>query len=185
MDTYCQAKPLVVDPGYESRRQKAHAALDPRSLDPPMVSLVEGLNRLPHCYTLQCCHGHIMIPGQGPPEHWQRLPVDDPPAKALYQLAYMALVVRNDDQGRNLLRRLALVAGRAPAFIQMGSAQWFWVSQGEFNSYVLQVSPGRRQDQDHFEMPRPEALEWMAAREQFMAGLEELTHGELERLEPG
>lgn len=182
MDTYCPAKPLTVDPGYGARRRKAQAALDPKTLDPPMAPLVAAFNRLPYCYTLQCCHGHVVVPGQGLPEHWQRLPVDDPPAKAFYQLAYVALVVRNDPAGRNLPRGMALVAARALDFMQMGSAEWFWGGQGEVNSYVLQVSPRRCQDRDQFEMTRSEALEWLAAREKFMAGLEELAQGELERL---
>ena len=179
MDTYCPAKPLTVDPGYGARRQKALAGLDLNALDPPMVSLVDSFNRLPHCYTLQCCHGHLMIPNQGPPADWKRLPVENPPAKALYQLAYMALVVRNDSAGRGLMRGLAVVAGRAPAFMQLGSAQWFWEAQGEVNSYVLQVSPQDRQDQDHFEMLRDEVHQWLGAREKFMAGLEDLVRGEL------
>jgi len=185
MDTYCQARRLAVDPGYGARRRKALAALDHKTLDPPMAPLVAAFNRLPYCYTLQCCHGHVVVPGQGPPEHWQRLPVGAPPARALYQLAYVAMVVRNDPAGLNLLRGLALVAARALDFMQMGSAEWFWEDQGEVNSYILQVSPRRCQDQDRFEMPRSEAREWLAAREKFMAGLEELAQGELERLGSG
>lgn len=171
METYGPAKALVVDPEFASRKQEVLNKLNPRDLDPPMVGLVTGFNLLPHCYTLQCCHGHIIIPGPLPPGQWQRLPAEEPPAKALFQIAYLALAVRNDPWGRSLRAALARLAEGNPAFLQMGSADWFWYDQGQVNSYILQVCPRRCRERDRFEMQRPEARQWLAARKEFMRGL--------------
>ena len=141
MDTFVPARHLMADPAFPTRKQAALSELDPQTLDPPMTPLVQGFNRLPFCYTLQSCHGHIIVPGQGPPEHWQRRPVDNAPSKAFYQLAYLALVARCDSDGRDLLKYLAALADTCPKYLQMGCADWFWNTQGQVNSYVLQVCP--------------------------------------------
>ncbi|MGD8561977.1 MAG: hypothetical protein PVG03_05565 [Desulfarculaceae bacterium] len=171
METYGPARQMVPDPDFEKKKNKTLAGLDPQILDPPMRDLVAGYNKLPYCYTLQCCHGHIVIPDKGPYSDWQRLPVEDPPLKALYQLAYLALVIRNNPPGQGLLRALASLAGTNPGFMQFGSPDWFWNAQGQANSFALQVSPQRSKDLDRFEMIEAEARQWMAAREQFMQGL--------------
>ncbi len=174
METFCAAKDLRENPGFAQKKQRSLRELDPGILDPEMKDLVVACNQIPHCYTLQSCSGHIVIPRDAPPEDWQRLPVTEPPGKAMYQLAYLALVVRDDADGRGLLDGLAAIATTNPDFIQMGSADWFWKEQGQVNSYVLQVSPQRFQHQDHFEMQCEEAFLWLAARGEFMAGLGDL-----------
>ena len=181
METFCPARNLVENPGFDRKKDGALKDLDPRALDPEMRDLVAGFNRLAHCYTLQCCHGHIILPGDGPPEKRPRLPVENPPEKALYQLAYLALVVRNNGAGRRLADELALVADRNPAFIQLGSPAWFWQDCGQKNSFALQVSPEASKHLDRFEMTRSQALEWIKARTDFMAALERILDKELSR----
>jgi hypothetical protein len=170
---------MLKNPGYDSKRRRALASLDPGSLDPPMVELVHGYNRLPHCYTLQSCHGHIIPSMKGGAGPVKRLPVDQPPARACYQLAYLALVIENSPRGKGLLHSLGLAAPANHSFIQLGGADWFWHDQGQVNSYVVQVSPQRFKGFDRFEMERPEALQWKQAREDFLAGLEGVLQKEL------
>ena len=175
METFAPARPLEENPGFEPKKARVLREIEVQSLDPEMRDLVAGFNALDHCYTLQCCHGHVMIPDQGPPEAWQGLAVEDPPPeKALYQLAYLALVVRNDPAGEKLVKELARLAETDPAFIQTGSPDWFWTTCGHVNSYAIQVSPEGFKHLDRFEMSRQEALGWMAARRGFMKGLEDI-----------
>ena len=89
MQTYTKARPIEDDPDFEARRDAARAALDLPDVDEPMVPLVEELNRLPHCFTLQCCFGHFVADGETDP----RTLAPPPPMgkKSMeYNLAYVA-----------------------------------------------------------------------------------------------
>ncbi|MFH1057788.1 MAG: hypothetical protein V1797_03780 [Pseudomonadota bacterium] len=178
METFGPMRPLQADADFAQRRRLALAGLEPGALDPEMRGPVAGLNRLRHCFTLQSCQGHILVPGQGPPAGWERRPVEPPPARALYQLAYLALVVRNGRAGGDLLGDLAALAAGEAEFMQLGCADWFWREQGQVNSYVVQVAPRRRQGLDWFEMDRAEAGAWLRARGRFLAGLAGLAAAE-------
>lgn len=171
METFGPMRPLQADADFAQRRRLALAGLEPDSLDPEMRGPVAGLNRLPHCFTLQCCQGHILVPDQGPPAGWERRPVEPLPPRALYQLAYLALAVRSDRAGGDLLGDLAALAMGEAEFMQLGCADWFWRDQGQVNSYVVQVAPSNRQGLDWFEMDRTEAGAWLRARGRFLAGL--------------
>ena len=64
METYTKPKELVSHPRYEEDRRKALAGLRDGMIDNPIVRLVNGMNTLPFCFTLQCCYGHFLYKGQ-------------------------------------------------------------------------------------------------------------------------
>jgi len=145
MQTYMKARPVEDNDTFEAQRSDALAALDLSAMDEPMVSLVESLNRLPHCFTLQCCFGHFVAAGDtdtrtlAPPPPMGKTPME-------YRVAYVAICIRDDEHGRGLLDRIHELRDLDPKYIQVGSADWFWERQ--VNSYIIQVGPKRMRKHD-------------------------------------
>jgi hypothetical protein len=92
----------------------------------------------------------------------------------LYQLAYLALVLENSPPGRELYEALNDIALLDIEFIQWGSADWFWKTQGQCNSYVIQAEPYRYKDLDRFSMDREEARKWLDAKALLFGQVREL-----------
>lgn len=145
MQTYTKARPIEDNPDFETQRDAARAALEISAVDEPMVPLVEALNRLPHCFTLQCCFGHFLAEGES-----DTRTLEPPPPMGKqsmeYRLAYVAFCVSGDDPGRAFLDAVRDLRELDPKYIQVCSADWFWDRQ--VNSYAIQVSPKRMRKLD-------------------------------------
>lgn len=175
METFTAARPFAEDPDYARRRHETLAELDLDDVDPPIVDVVVGFNALPHCFTLQCCCGHfVWAPGQG--EHnLERLP-REPVGAVRYRVAYVALCIEDSSRGRALRRSLARLATLDPAFVQFGSADWFW--ERWVNSWVLQVEPAAHRLRDQATLEYAEALRTEEVRGLFFDGLRALLAAE-------
>lgn len=170
METFGPLKPFALNPGFAMQRARALDALACAQIDAPIADIIAGLNRLPGCFTLQCCHGHFLYPGQGDEHCLKPLPdsltgVD----QVDYRIAYVALCLEGSPAGRALLAGLAKIARQDPAHIQLGSPDWFW--QRQVNSFALQVEPLRFQHQDRALIPYDEALALQEARDAAFAAL--------------
>ena len=55
METFAEPKELVDNPHFQGQRQEMLAGLSDEMIDIPMIEIVKGFNRLPYCFTLQCC----------------------------------------------------------------------------------------------------------------------------------
>ena len=75
METYTIPKELVENPDFEAQKQETLAGLNREMIDAPIVAHIEALNRLPYCFTLQCCYGHFLYIGQPDPQNLAPLPV--------------------------------------------------------------------------------------------------------------
>ena len=82
-----------------------------------------------------------------------------------YRIAYVAFCVDTDARGRALLEKLSRVPERDPAFVQCGSADWFWDQWP--NSYTLQVEPAVHRFKDQAVLTAEEALQVQRARDRF------------------
>ena len=142
---------MVEDTGFTETRAKILKRLRMSDIDPPIRDIVLAFRSLPYCVTVQSCHGHLLKPGTGS-------------GQGMYQIAYLALVIERTAQGRQLLKGPADIARLDTAFIQLGSAEWFWNDRGLRNSYVIQAEPLRFRHLDRFYMGPPEAVKWGAAR---------------------
>lgn len=174
METYTEAKPLQDNPNFARQRQKSLAGLDDSQLDRPIVDAVKALNSLPHCFTLQCCFGHFVYPGQGDPNNLERLPRMGGIESVEYRIAYVAFCVENSIAGRMLLEALKRLAALDPENVQFGCAEWFWERQ--VNSYVLQIEPERFEDADRAVVDYTEALRLEQTQDAFFARLREMLH---------
>ena len=82
-----------------------------------------------------------------------------------YRIAYVAFCVDTDAPGRALLEKLSRVPESDPAFVQFGSADWFWDQWP--NSYTLQVEPAVHRFKDQAVLTAGEALQVQRARDRF------------------
>jgi len=177
VETYTEARALVAHPGYDSDRRKAleglRAELEKGSIDGPTVDIVERFARLPHCYTLQSCHGHFMRRSSTEDRNTDRVgDIDSAGDRIHYRIAYIALCVQDSDRGRALLEDLRALMDIDPDYIQFGSADWFWKTC--VNSYVLQVSPLKNAHQDHFDVDIEDAERIERVRDGFFDGLRDV-----------
>ena len=155
METFMPPRPLAANRHFEKQRRAALAALESARLDLPVSGLVEGLNGLDCCFTLQSCWGHFIYPGESDPRNLSPLPPPGRVDEVEYRIFYVALCIDNAPGGQTLLEELRRVAGIDPGFVQFGSADWFWTRQ--VNSYALQVMPKRFRDRDRARLKLAEA----------------------------
>ena len=164
METFTEARTLVRNDGYAAERQAALEALDLSAVDAPIVDIVEAFRPLPHCFTLQCCYGHFLT-RTGQDDHTLAPLPEGFTGTVRYRIAYVAFCVDTDAPGRALLEKLSRVPESDPAFVQFGSADWFWDQWP--NSYTLQVEPAVHRFKDQAVLTAGEALQVQRARDRF------------------
>ena len=176
MQTYCPDKPLQPNPEFETARARALEDLAGAEIDEPITDIIESLNRLPFCYTLQCCFGHFVAPEQ-PDDHNLALVAESGPSTHfLYRIAYVAFCVDASPDGKRLLNMLRDIPSRVDRDnVQFGCAQWF--RDRCVNSYVLQIQPSGRADVDSLTVTRREALRIQSARNRFWDTMREMLTG--------
>ena len=177
METFTEAKPFIDDPKYEKKREKALIELQrlvkSGSIDIPIIEIVTGFATLPHCFTLQSCYGHFIHAQQKNPENVEPISkYQNIKSIANYRIAYMAWCIQNNELGRILFDDLKTITEVEPAFIQFGSAEWFW--ERYVNSYVLQVEPESSKNKDSINVSVKEGLYIEKIRDQFFIELEKV-----------
>jgi hypothetical protein len=172
LETFTEPKELVENPHYQDQRKKILAGLTDAMIDAPIVELIKGFNKLPYCFTLQCCYGHFLYKGQKDPNNLDPLPVTNAIARVKYRIAYIAFCIDNSDSGRRLFDDLKEVTAVDPENIQFCCGEWFWKKQ--VNSYALQVEPDRFKHQDTASLDYKEALRIESVRQEFFVCLKEL-----------
>ena len=137
METYTEPKELVENPLYQEQRRAILAGLSDDMIDGPIVGIVNDLNRLPFCYTMQSCYGHFLYEGQRDPANVEPLPATGIAGPVHYRIAYICFCVENSSAGRGFLKILQGVTDIDPDYVQLCSADWFWEKQ--VNTYALQI----------------------------------------------
>jgi hypothetical protein len=172
LETFTEPKALVVNPHYQDQRQKSLAGLHDDMIDKPIIELIKAFNKLPYCFTLQCCYGHFLYGGQNDPHNLEPLPLTDTIARVEYRIAYIALCIESNDLGRLLFDALKGITDIDPENIQFCCAEWFWERQ--VNSYALQVEPARYKFEDKAILNYQEAMKIEKIRNEFFVQLKEL-----------
>ena len=174
METYTKARPMVDNPDFDEQRAAALRALEGAQIDEPLVPLIAELNRLPYCFTLQCCYGHFLPEGEideqtlAPPPVRGRKPVE-------YRIAYLALCIRDDAEGRALLEAVKGLRDVERMVVQVGSADWFWDQQ--VNTYVVQVGLRKHKRQDSMTLDGKQARHVAHTRTLLYRHFSELVQG--------
>ncbi len=172
METFTEFKPLVKNPYFHQQREKALNQLDINTIDTPIKEMIKDFSNLPYCFTLQICCGHFLYNNQKNPKNIEPLPKLDNISKVEYRIAYIALCIRNNQQGRMLLQELKKILTIDPDYIQFGCADWFW--QKQVNSYALQVEPERYKTKDKITVNFQEALHIEKVRNEFFGRLKKI-----------
>ncbi len=183
METFARPKKLVPNPHYRDQRKKSLSGLSNGMIDRPIVELIHAINRLPHCFTLQCCYGHFLYKGQPDPDNLDPLPVSGVSALVEYRIAYIALCIENSPMGEQLLEELEKIPAIDPDNVQFCSAIWFWERQ--VNSYALQVEPDRFKHEDKAMIEYGEAKKIEKIRVVFFDAIRQLIQGQHDLLRSG
>lgn len=179
MVTFTEARGLVANARYADERREALDALDLTAVDDPIVDIVEAFELLPSCFTLQCCCGHF-VTETGQDEHsLAAIPVGHS-GSVRYRIDYLAFCVENGERGRAVLDMLSELPAVDPAYVQFGSADWFWDQW--VNSYVLQVAPTAYRFKDQAALAAGEAVHTERVRDAVFAELRRVLLTELDRL---
>lgn len=179
METFTELKELIENPQYQAQKQNIMCHLTDDAIDMPIISLVNGFNKLPYCFTLQSCFGHFVYNGQKDSHNLEPLLVTDIIAKVEYRIAYIAFCIENSHLGQELLKSLKGIESIDPENIQFCCAEWFWKRQ--VNSYALQVEPDRFKCKDTAIVDYREALHIEKVRNEFFIRLYELLETEKQR----
>jgi hypothetical protein len=169
METYTEPKAFADNPRFLRQKQACLAKLHDDMIDRPIVHLINAFNRLPYCFTLQCCYGHFVYYGQDDPENLEPLPLTNRIGKVDYRIAYIAFCIDNSAAGISFFNDLKKLTQINPQNIQLCSAGWFWEQQ--VNSYALQVEPDRFKKEDRAMLGYREAIEIEKIRNDFFARL--------------
>ena len=172
METFTYLKGFSENLQYQGQKQKSLDDLDEGLLDSPIVGIIRGLNRLPHCFTLQSCYGHFVYEGQNNIHNLCALPAEEIQSAVEYRIAYLALCLENSEPGRRLFEALNGMTHIDPDNIQFGCAEWFWNRQ--VNSYILQVEPARFKSKDTALINFKEALRVESVRNALFIRLNEM-----------
>jgi len=172
METFTQIKPLQSNPRFLQQKEKMLKNLDWSLIDPPLVKLIKKWNAYPFCYTLQCCCGHFLYPGQMDAANLEPIPKTDTINQIDYRIAYVAFCVENSKNSQEFLDNLNGITQLDPQYIQFGCADWFW--ERHVNSYALQVEPERHKTKDRVFLNYDEALHVEKVRNRFFEMLNEI-----------
>ena len=165
METFTAPKEFIYNPRFGKQRQKSLSDLDLTIIDPPIFDIIKTFSMLPFCFTQQSCYGHFVYEFRQDPKNIEPLPAEAVNSKIEYRLAYIALCLQNNDQGKKLFQDLKQIPNIDPDYIQFGSADWFWKQQ--VNSYALQVEPKRFMTKDSIFISYEEALHIEKVRNEF------------------
>ncbi|MBU8921181.1 MAG: hypothetical protein KOO63_05115 [Bacteroidales bacterium] len=172
METFTEPKELVNNPRYPEQRQESLAALDESMIDIPIRGLINDINSVNCCFTLQCCYGHFVYNSQNDTHNFEPLPHTVEIDQVEYRIAYIAFCIENSASGRSLITSLERITKIDPDNIQFCSAGWFWERQ--VNSYALQVEPDRAKHKDEVMLDYREAMRVEQIRNEFFVRLREL-----------
>lgn len=168
METYTACKAFVDNPQYNEDRRYVLDNLVAGDIDPPLVTLVQKINRLPYVFSLQCCYGHFLWKNGKEINPLESLEAD---TWVTYRLAYIALCIENSSLGRHLQQRLMNIPSSiSEDNIQFFSAQWFWDQWP--NSYAIQIMPERFKGFDVAQITATEARELATIRDGCFAYLD-------------
>lgn len=178
MQTYCSEKSLRFDPEFKKNKTRALKELAKTEIDAPIQDVITELNRLPFCYTLQCCYGHFTSSEQPDKHNLSIVSKSGPSDDFLYRIAYVAFCIDATSDGKQFLSALRGLPSKTDTkTIQFGCAQWFWDQC--VNSYVLQVQPTDHADVDSLHVSRKEALCIQSVRNRFWDVLRTTMNGNI------
>lgn len=177
METFAAPKEFVEDPHYAARREQTLHGLDVDTIDKPLRGLIADFAALEYCFTLQSCYGHFLYDDQRDKKNIEPLPADRRSGRVEYRIAYLALCIEHSEAGHGFYRDLRDIATIDPAYVQFGSAEWFWRKQ--VNSYALQVEPERYRKRDKIRVPFHEARRIETVRNAFFARVREMVDARL------
>jgi hypothetical protein len=86
METFTEPKELIENPRYQEQRRQSLAGLSDDMIDAPIVDIINGLNKLPYCFTMQSCYGHFICNNQKDPYNLEPLPVTDDVVRVEYRI---------------------------------------------------------------------------------------------------
>ena len=151
------------------QKQKTLRDLTDDMIDMPIIELINGVNKLPYCFTLQSCFGHFVYNSQKDIQNIAPLPAKVIVDKVEYRIAYIAFCIDNNRLGRELFESFKGIPAIDPENIQFCCAEWFWKRQ--INSYALQVEPDRFKHKDTAIIDLKEALHIEKIRNEFFVRL--------------
>ncbi|MGA9291668.1 MAG: hypothetical protein WBV81_03705 [Ignavibacteriaceae bacterium] len=170
METFTEAKELVFNPNFNKQRKILLSKINYNEIDFPIIGLIKNLSKLDYCFSLQSCYGHFLYQGENNQYNTNPLPKINNNINIDYRIAYLAICVKENQDGKSFLTNLTKLTLIDPGYIQFGCAEWFWERQ--LNSFILQVEPQRFKEKDRITIDYKEARYIEKTRIQFFAKLD-------------
>jgi hypothetical protein len=176
LETFTEPRQFVENPRFSKDRHDTLATLDLRTIDEPIVDIIDGFSAVSHCFTLQSCYGHFLYSAEQDIHSLDPVPPKDT-GYIRYRLAYIVFCIENSPSGVAFRNSLAKVPELDPDYIQFGSAEWFW--KRHVNSFALQLEPARFKRKDEAILDYKEALHVQQQRGLFFSKLRDLLETDL------
>ena len=170
------------NPRFSKDRHDTLAALDLRTIDEPIVDIIDGFTALPHCFTVQSCYGHFLYSPEQDTYSLDPVPTNNT-GYIRYRLAYIVFCIDNCQAGRAFHNSLVQIPELDPDYVQFGCAEWFW--KRFVNSYVLQLEPTRFKRKDEAILEHTEALHVQQQRGLFFRKLRGLLETQMNEHKAG
>ena len=140
-------------------------------IEEPIIEVIDSLNKLPFCFTIQSCFGHFLFENK-PASTTYYLPEKTTRTRnCKYRISYVAIRVDGSQEARGLLSLLRDIPSTInKEYIQFGCAEWFW--EQHINSFVIQVQPRDRSNVDSLLVTTEEAQLIQAVRDRFWEVME-------------
>jgi hypothetical protein len=172
LETFTKSKELVFNPHFSEQRNLELKELDYNEIDIPIIELIKKISMLEYCFSLQSCHGHFLYRGQNNERNTEAIPIKKNIISVDYRIAYIAICIKESQEGKKLLNYLTKIPLDEPEYIQFGCAEWFWERQ--INSFVLQIEPKKFMNKDRVIIDFNEALYIEKIRNHFFVKMDEI-----------
>jgi hypothetical protein len=172
LETFTETKKLVPNPDFNEQHNIVLRNINYSELDIPIIELIKKISKLDYCFSLQSCYGHFLYPGENDQLSTHPLPILNNDISIDYRIAYLAVCIKDNQDGESFLANLNNMTLIDPGYLQFGCAEWFWERQ--INSFILQVEPERFKDRDRITIDYNEAKYVENIRNQFFISLNEL-----------
>ncbi|MEJ2616045.1 MAG: hypothetical protein P8Z35_13890 [Ignavibacteriaceae bacterium] len=117
METFTDTKELVPYPHFNEKRNIVLRNINYDEIDTPVIELIKNISKLDYCFSLQSCYGHFLYPGENAQLNTRPLPILNDDISIDYRIAYLAICIKDNQDGKSFLINLTKLTLIDPEYI--------------------------------------------------------------------